>query len=114
MRASPRGVAAATLAVSPPRIDAPANLKGGCLRRSCRRRNFVRHCPRVIVANSPLKTEIPGVLKGVNFGASRRKAVLIYRAEQSKNRPIPLYQSTISLVYNSRTEMTVTLRALRQ
>ena len=28
--------------------------------------------------------------------------------------PIPLYQSTTSLVYNSRMEMTVTLRALRQ
>jgi len=31
----------------------------------------------------------------------------------SKNRPIPLYESTTSLVYNSRTEMTFTLRALR-
>jgi len=34
--------------------------------------------------------------------------------ERSCNRPIPLYESTNSVVYNSRTEMTVTLRALRQ
>jgi hypothetical protein len=31
-----------------------------------------------------------------------------------RNRPIPLYESTNSVVYNSRTEMAVTLRALRQ
>jgi hypothetical protein len=62
------------LAVSPPRIDARAYLKGGCLRRFCRRRNFVRQCSRVILADSPLKTELPGVLKGLNFGASRGKA----------------------------------------
>jgi len=30
------------------------------------------------------------------------------------NRPIPLSESTTSLVYDSRAEMTVTLRALRQ
>jgi hypothetical protein len=74
MCASPRGAPAATLAVSPPRIDARACLKGGYLRRFCRRRNFVRQCSRVILADSPLKTELPGVLKGLNFGASREKA----------------------------------------
>jgi hypothetical protein len=86
MCASPQGAPAAILAVSPSRIDARANLKGGCLRRFCRRRNFERHCSRVIVADSPLKTELPGVymcpsyisavLKGQNVGASRGRAVL--------------------------------------
>jgi hypothetical protein len=33
---------------------------------------------RVIVSDSSLKTELPGVLKGVNLGASRGKAVLLY------------------------------------
>jgi len=40
----------------------------------CRRRNFVRHCPRGILADSPLKTELTGGLKGLNVGASRGKA----------------------------------------
>jgi len=75
---SPRGAPAAILAIPPQHIDVRANLRGGCLQRFCRRRNFVRHCWRVIVADSPLKTELPGVLKGVNSGASRGKAVLIY------------------------------------
>jgi len=66
------GVAAAILAVSPPRIDARAHVKD--LRWFCCRRNFVRQCSRVILADSPLKTEPPGVLKGLNFGASRGKA----------------------------------------
>ena len=47
--------------------------KGVCLWRSCRRRNFVRQCSRVFVAESPLNTELPGVLKGVHFGAHARK-----------------------------------------
>jgi len=68
------GAAAAILAVSLPRLDARAHLKEGYLRRFCRRRNFVRHCSRVNLADSPLKTKFPGVLKGVNFGASRGKA----------------------------------------
>ena len=38
----PNGAAAAILAVSTPHIDARAHLKRGYLRRSCRRRNFVR------------------------------------------------------------------------
>jgi hypothetical protein len=76
MCASPRGAPAAILAVSFPHIDARADLRGGCLQRFCRRRNFVRHRSRVIVSDSPLKTELPGVLKGVTFGASRGKAVL--------------------------------------
>jgi len=78
MYASPRGSPAAILAVSPPRIDTRACLKGVCLWRFCRRRNFVRQCWRVIVADSPLKTHLPGVLKGLNHGTSRGKAVLIY------------------------------------
>ena len=36
------------------------------------------------------------------------------KVEIAWNRPIPLYESTNSVVYDSRTEMTVTLRALRQ
>jgi len=70
----PNGAAAAILAFSPPRIDARTHLKGGYLRRFCRRCNFVRHCWRVILADSSLKTELSGVLKGVDFGASRGKA----------------------------------------
>jgi hypothetical protein len=31
-------------------------------------------CLRVILAESPLKTELPGILKGLYFGASRGKA----------------------------------------
>ena len=41
---------------SPQRVDANAYEKRGCLRRFCRRRYFVRHCLRVILADSPLKT----------------------------------------------------------
>ena len=74
MCASPRGAPAAIVAISPPRIDARACLKGVCLGRFCRRRNFVRQCSRVIVADSPLKTELKGVLKRLTRG----KAVLIY------------------------------------
>ena len=65
----PNGAAAAILAVSPPCIDARAHLTVGYLRRFCRRRNFVSQCSRVILAGSPLKTELPGVLKGLFFGA---------------------------------------------
>ena len=61
------------LAGSPPRIDARAHIMGGYLRRFCRRRNFVRQCSRVILADSPLKTELPGVLNGVNFDAHARQ-----------------------------------------
>ena len=50
------GAAAAILAVPFPRVDMNAYIKGGCLRRFCRRRHFVRHCSRVIRADSPLKT----------------------------------------------------------
>jgi hypothetical protein len=48
-------------------------MQGGCLRRFFRRRNFVRQCSRVILAESPLKTKLPGVSKGVNFGAHARQ-----------------------------------------
>jgi len=78
MCASPRGAATAILAVSPPWIDARAHLTGGYLRRFCRWRNFVRQCSRVIVADSSLKTELSGVLKGVDFGAHAGRPVLIY------------------------------------
>jgi len=61
------------LAVSAPRIDARAHLMGGYLRRFCRRRNFVRQCSRVILADSTLKTEPSGVSKGVDFGAQARQ-----------------------------------------
>ena len=74
----PNCAAAANLVVSPPRIDARANLMEGYLRRFCRRRNLVRQCLRVILADSPLKTELPGVLKGLNFGAHAGRPVLIY------------------------------------
>jgi hypothetical protein len=73
MCASPRGAATAILAVSTPRIDAHAHLKEGYLRRFCRRRNFVRQGSRVVLADSPLKTELPGGLKGLNFGAHARQ-----------------------------------------
>jgi len=73
MCASPRGAAAAILAVSTPRIDACAHLKEGYLRRFCRRRNFVRHCWRVILTDSSLKTELSGFLKGLEFGAHARQ-----------------------------------------
>jgi hypothetical protein len=73
MSASPRGAATAILAVPPPRIDASVHLEGGYLRRFCRQGNFVRQCSRVILAESSLKTELPGVLKGVNFGAHARQ-----------------------------------------
>jgi hypothetical protein len=58
------GAAAAIHAISAQRIDARARSKGGYLRRFCRRRNFVRQCSRVILADSSLKTELSGVLKG--------------------------------------------------
>jgi hypothetical protein len=74
----PNGAAAATLAVSAPRIDARAHLTGGYLRRFCRWRKLVRQLSRVILADSSLKTELPGVLKGVNFGAHAGSTVLIY------------------------------------
>jgi len=51
---------------------------GGYLRRFYRRRNFVRQCSRVNLADSPLKTELLGVLKGVNFGAHAGRPVSIY------------------------------------
>jgi len=69
----PNGAAATMLAVSAPHIDARAHLTGGFLRRFCRRRNFVRQCSRVILADSSLKTELSGVLKGVDFGVNARQ-----------------------------------------
>jgi hypothetical protein len=69
----PNGAAAAKLVVSTPHIVARARLMGGYLRQFCRRRNFVRQCSRVILADSPLKTKLPGVLKGVDFGAHARQ-----------------------------------------
>ena len=69
----PNGAAAAILAVSAPRIDARAHLTGDYLRRFCRRRNFIRQCSRVILADSSPKTELSGVLKGVDFGAHARQ-----------------------------------------
>jgi hypothetical protein len=74
MCASPPGAASAILGFSLPRIDARAHLNGGYLWPFCRRRNFVRQCSRVNLAESPLKTELPGVFKGLFFGASLRKA----------------------------------------
>jgi hypothetical protein len=73
------GAAAVILAVSLPRIDTRAHLKGGYLRRCCRRRIFVRQCSRVNLADYPLKTELPGVLKGLNCGASRGMACFVIR-----------------------------------
>ena len=36
-------------------------------------RNVVPHCSRLVPANSPLKTELPGVLRGLDFGAHARQ-----------------------------------------
>ena len=58
MCASPRVAPAAILAVPFPRVNTNAYIKGGCLLRFWRRRHFVRHCSRVIRADSPLKTAI--------------------------------------------------------
>ena len=69
----PNGAAAAILAVSAPRIDARTHLTGGYRRRFCRRRNFLHHCSRVILADSSLKTELSGVLKCVDFGVNARQ-----------------------------------------
>jgi len=90
MCASPRGAPAAILAFSSPRIDARAYLEGVCPRRFGGRRNFVRECSRVILADSPLKTELPGVFKGPKFGATRGKACfemrqLVYWFQLSTN-----------------------------
>jgi len=63
MCASPPGAAAATLAVFPSRIDARAHVKGGCLRRFCRRRNFVRQCSRVNLAVTT-QNRAPGRFEG--------------------------------------------------
>jgi hypothetical protein len=73
MCASRRDAAAAILAVTLPRIDARVHLKGGYLRRFCRRRNFVRQWSRVILADSSFKTALPGVLNGQNFGTHARQ-----------------------------------------
>ena len=56
MGTRPNGAPAATLAVLFPRVDTNAHIKGSCLRRFCRRRYFLSHCSRVILADSPLKT----------------------------------------------------------
>jgi hypothetical protein len=56
MGTRPNSAPAAILAVPFPRVDTNAHMKGGCLRRFGRRRYFVRHCSRVILADSPLKT----------------------------------------------------------
>jgi len=65
----PNGAAAAILAVPPPRID--VNEMAGCLRRFCRRRYFVRHCSRVIRADSPLKTAFCILLATQVIGVKR-------------------------------------------
>jgi len=69
MCASPRGAPAAILAVPPRHIDAHANLRGGCLQRFCRRRNyFVRHCSRVnIFRRFPTQNRAPGLFEGRKF-----------------------------------------------
>ena len=46
-------------------------MKGGCLRRFGRRRYFVRHCSRVILADSPLKTAFFIILATEVIGAKR-------------------------------------------
>jgi len=59
------------LAVPFPRIDTNAHMKGGCLRRFGRRRYFVRHCSRVILVDSPLKTAFFILLATEVIGAKR-------------------------------------------
>jgi hypothetical protein len=90
-------------AVAPPRIDARAKSRGDCLRWFCRRRNFVRQCSlvwRVVLLDPPLKTELPGVLKGLKFGASRGKPVsiidirqLVYLNADEASKPLSNYIS---------------------
>jgi len=46
MCAVPRGAPAAILVVPFPRVDTNSHIKGGCLRRFCRRRHFLRHYAR--------------------------------------------------------------------
>jgi len=66
------GAAAAMLAVPIPRVDTKAHLTGGCVRRFCCRRHFVRHCLRVIRAGSPLKTAFFILLATEGRGVLRR------------------------------------------
>ena len=78
----PNGAAEAILEVPPPHIDARAHFHGVYMRRFCLRRNFVRQCSSVNVADSPLRTELPGVLKDLNFGAQAGRPVSIYIRQQ--------------------------------
>jgi len=59
------------LAVPPLRVDANAYKQGVYLRRSCRRRCFVRHCSRAIRANSPLKTAFFTILLAIEVIGAR-------------------------------------------
>jgi len=57
----------------PPANRCACPFNGGLIAALLPRRNFVRQCSRVILADSPLKTELTGVLKGLNFGAHARQ-----------------------------------------
>jgi len=77
VRIAPRRAGGDTRRVHPAHRRA-CQFKGGLSATVLPPPQLARHCSRVIVADSPLKTELPDVLKGVNFGASRGKAVLIH------------------------------------
>jgi len=91
MSASPRGAPATILAVPPPRIDARAYLKGDCLQRFFRRRNFERQCSRVILADS-LQNRAFGRFEGPKFWRFAREGLFRYT-------PTGLYRlfSTVSI-----------------
>jgi len=73
------------------------------LRRFCRRRNFVRQCSRVVLADSPLKTELPGVLKGLIFRAPTRvRTASKFLSHRRSNLPSNIRQ----LVYHDITPYT--------
>jgi len=54
-----------------PRVDTNVYIKRGCLWRFCRRRHFVRHCSRVIRADSPLERALFILLATQVIGAKR-------------------------------------------
>ena len=69
----PNGAAAAILAVRPPRSPRCDYYEEIPRLGAAAAATSVRQCSRVNLADSPLKTELPGVLKGLIFGAHARQ-----------------------------------------
>ena len=69
----PNGAAAVIHAVYGPRGIRNDHYEGNSLWWRGRRRHFERQCSRGILVDSSLKTELPGVLMGVYFGANARQ-----------------------------------------